>query len=122
MRIIKFRGNATHDGKHVYGSLIKKRFTGFAEWMIEDENGLGSDVETKSISQFTGEYDKDGKEIYENDIINLGGKLNYKVLFENGCFFLYRYEVVKGFDKTPKRFGPLFRIKQSSIPASIVRI
>jgi len=71
MREIKFRG-LTFDGKFVYGSLIKKRFTAFAEWMVEDENGLGSDVITETIGQFTGLKDKNGNEIYEGDINKSG--------------------------------------------------
>lgn len=69
-RIIKFRGLAVSSGEMVYGCLIKKRYNALADWMIQDLNGLGSDVVTKSIGQFTGLFDVDGGMIWEGDILS----------------------------------------------------
>lgn len=68
MKQILFRGK-DFTGKWVFGSLIKKRFNKFADWMIEDENGLGSDVQTETIGQYIGIDDKNGVKIFEGDYL-----------------------------------------------------
>jgi len=84
MRAIKFRGISTHDNYFVYGSLIKKRSGLF---YIQDDTGLGSDIETDTIGQFTGMFDKNGKEIYEGDLFKSMANPNlFQVSFINGSF------------------------------------
>lgn len=67
MREIKFRGKDC-SGQWVYGDLIHKRHDKESV-LIQDCKGLGSDVDTITIGQYTGLKDKNGKEIYEGDIL-----------------------------------------------------
>lgn len=75
MRKIKFRGQ-TEDGDWLYGDLRQR--IGYWPAIIEsyctDEGKVGYReiaVKEKTVGQFTGLHDKDGKEIYEGDIVEM---------------------------------------------------
>ena len=90
MREIKFRGFNTKRNQWLHGSHILNRGTHF---VAPDEFADGKtwedyEVEEESIGQFTGLHDKNGKEIYEGDIVRYRpNNKTYQVVFKDGIFF-----------------------------------
>ena len=103
MREILFRGK-TICNKWVYGNLIKidkgyliHHSLDFATKVIPNakyafalfENEISA-VSEKTIGQYTGLKDKNGKMIFEGDLFKIGAeKETFEVVYESGCFLAY---------------------------------
>ena len=99
MRDIKVRGLAVDGRGWIYGSFVPqynshkhgRRID--AIFYTEEDITYRIPVKTETVGEFTGLKDKNGKDIYERDIIDNKKTGIWQVVWDNGAF---KFKIIKG--------------------------
>ena len=102
MREIKFRGKRVDNGEWVYGAFVPDALEtpdndlvtwGFIRRYNRDIGKMETiEVSRESVGQYTGLCDKNGKEIYEGDVVRIDDLGIGIVDYEEGRFAMRRRE------------------------------
>jgi uncharacterized phage protein (TIGR01671 family) len=87
MRKILFRGKRIDNGEWIQGDLVQFPAHGIVRIVEQEPSYKDAEVDLDTVGQFTGLTDKNGKKIFEGDIIfDPELKENHIVMFDEGGF------------------------------------
>ena len=97
MREILFRGKRVDNGEWIQGDIVQFPVHGVVRIVEQEPSYKDAEVDSDTVGQYTGFTDRNGKKIFEGDIIHLEysqvffggeyfGEYTAEVSYKEGCF------------------------------------
>ena len=121
MRQIKFRAQDIASNKWLYGDLRHHKED---VCIFEQEGNKGEQVKRDTVGQYTGMHDKNGKEIYEGDIVLVSDWTSVYASDYKGTVCFQRGQWVVSYEKygcemAPRLFFDDFSDRKTTIIGNI---